>query len=127
MLTRNRLYPKDDYYGTPIDAPDQECPCRPCWRLYHFPHYFGEERIDNFNCVTRANEGCPDPKPRPLHIFYLSKRFQKRKRGDVFKCLRCGKEVRIGIDECDWIAVPYRSRKKILEYLKTIRQKKSDS
>jgi len=117
--TRNRLYDPDDYKGKEINAPDKQCPCRPCWHLYHFPYWDGSgKRHDNFDCVTRANEGCPDPKPEPCHIFYNSKRFQRRKKGDAFKCLRCGAEVKIGIDKCNWIAVPYRKREKIIEYLK---------
>lgn len=66
----------------------------------------------------KHNSGCPSPKPKPLHIFYFSEKFRRRKKGDVFRCLRCGKLVRIGEEECDWIAVPYRKREKVIEYLK---------
>ena len=117
MKVRNRLYAKTDYCGKEVDARDAFCPCRPCWHIYHFPHWLFGKRIDHFDCVTRHNQGCPHPLPRPLHIFYYSKRFRKRKKGDIFRCLRCGQEIRIGIDECDWITVPFRKKEKIREFL----------
>jgi len=117
MRVRNRLYGRKDYYGKEIEARDTLCPCRTCWRIYHFPHWIYGRRFDYFECVTRHNQGCPFPPPRPLHIFYLSKRFQKRKRGDTFKCLRCGQEVKMGVDKCDWITVPFRKKEKIREFL----------
>ena len=52
---------------------------------------------------------------------YYSERFRKRKKGDVFTCLRCGKKVRIREEDCDWIAVPYRKREKIVEYLRQVK------
>jgi len=119
VMVRNRLYSEKDYKGQWIDAPDECCPCRPCWHLYHFPWWDSSGKMhSHFNCVTKYNSGCPFPKPRPLHIFYLSEKFKKRKKGDVFRCLRCGKKVKLGEEECDWIAVPHRQRKKIIEYLR---------
>jgi len=118
-MVRNRLYLKKDYKGQEIEAPDEACPCRPCWHLYHFPWWDSSGKMySNFDCVTKHNSGCPSPKPKPLHIFYFSEKFRRRKKGDVFRCLRCGKLVRIGEEECDWIAVPYRKRENVIEYLK---------
>ncbi len=123
MLVRNQLWDKNDYEGHYVDASDELCPCRPCWHVYHFPYWDNTGKmIENFQCCTRGNSGCPNPKPRPFHIFYNSKKFQNRKRGDVFKCLRCGQKVTIGIDDCDWIAVPFRKREKVREFLRNQRK-----
>ena len=109
VWVRDRRFDSKSYKGQKIDAPSEVCPCRPCWHLYHFPYWDSSgKRHDRFDCLTRANSGCPNPKPRPCHIFYYTKRFQKRKKGDIFKCVRCGTKVRIGIDDCNWITVPYR-------------------
>ena len=50
VMVRNRLYGEKDYNGQWIDAPDEACPCRPCWRLYHFPWWDGSgKRHDCFD------------------------------------------------------------------------------
>jgi len=118
MMVRNNLYDRKDYKGQPIDAPHEDCPCRPCWHIYHFPIWIHGKKFEQYDCLTRHNHGCPEH-ARPLHIFYLSKRFENRKRGDKFKCLRCGKEVVIGDGSFDFIAVPFRRREKIREYLES--------
>ena len=114
---RNKLYSAKDYQGRAITAPHRDCPCRPCWHLYHFPTRLGSHTIHNFDCVHRHNYGCPDDS-KPTHILYLSKRLRVCRKGEVFRCLRCGQEVRVGVDDCHWIAVPVRGRKKIVEYLR---------
>lgn len=117
VKVRNYLYGKNEYAGKEIDAPFRDCPCRPCFLIYHFPYRLGNKYIEKWSCVTQYNKGCPE-RVRPLHIFYLSKKFERRKPGDKFKCLRCGSIVEIGKGDCDWIAVPFRDRKSIIEYLR---------
>ena len=119
MKVRNRLYDVKDYEGQYVEASNEFCPCRSCWHVYHFPEWNSlGERIDYPSCQHKCLYGCPRPKPRPFHIFYNSKRFQNRKRRDKFKCLRCGQLITLGVDECDWIVVPYRKKKRVIEYLK---------
>jgi len=119
MLVRNLLYHSRDYLGRPISALNINCPCMPCWHIYHFPRWNNlGKRFDHFECWTRHHIGCPDPLLLPTHIFYNSKRFQNKKEGDKFRCLRCGQEIIFGIDKCNWIAVPYRNREEIVKYLR---------
>ena len=120
-LVRNHLYSQSDYHGKLIDAPDPFCPCRLCWHVYHFPFWDSlGRRHDNFDCVTHASKGCPDPLPKPIHVFYNSKRFQNRKGGDKFRCLRCNQLITFGFDDFDYIVVPFRRRRQVLEFLNKI-------
>ena len=121
VLVRNLLYSKKDYLGQPISALSKVCPCMPCWHVYHFPTWNNlGKRIDHPECWNKYHKGCPESLPLPTHIFYNSKKFQNRKKGDKFRCLRCGQEITFGLDKCNWIVVPYRDKGKIIEYLKEI-------
>ena len=119
MKVRNQLYPSNSYKGQIIFALDEYCPCRPCWLVYHFPewNHLGK-RVDYPECWHNHHYGCPEPLPLPTHIFYNSKRFQNRKKGDKFRCLRCGQLITLGVDKCDWITVPFRDKEKVREFLK---------
>ena len=122
--TRNRLWTESEYQGRPIDnAPYRDCPCRPCWLLYHFPYWTPDgKRRDNFDCVQRANYGCPSPEPEPVHVVYLSR---KVRCAGVTKCLRCGEEVSLEQDR--FVVVRSRKREEVrkeLERLKKIINKK---
>jgi hypothetical protein len=70
MQVRDKTKPKDTYKGRPFDASDKACPCRPCCN----PHDCGRRNtigkwLENMECATRWNNGCPFPKPKPEHIF----------------------------------------------------------
>jgi len=104
MKVRNHLYSKKEYKGQFCEALDEYCPCRKCFNChdcgYRLPN---GEWVSLFECATRYNKGCPDLPPRPTHIFKMTKRFENRKKGDEFKCLRCGQKVKIGMGEFDFI------------------------
>lgn len=46
--------------------------------------------------------GCPSQKPRPKHLFKNTKKFQNRKSGDIFKCVRCGQLCEFGACKFDF-------------------------
>ena len=115
-VVRNHLYSQKEYQGKPISAPDPYCPCRPCWHLYHFPWWDKSgKRHDNWDCATRANHGCPDPMPEPIHVFYESKKFKKRRPGEKFTCLRCG--AFIEPDKVKFVTVPEKNKEKVRKFL----------
>lgn len=58
-----------EYKGRFTDACEEACPCRSCF----VPHDCGftnsqGRHIENMECVTRYNHGCPNTKPEPGHI-----------------------------------------------------------
>ncbi len=106
MKVRDKRYKKTDYKGHEVECPSLSCPCRPCFNVhdcgYYLPGKFGEKRwISHFECATWFNRGC-STSSRPKHLFKNTKRFQNRKVGDVFRCIRCGQLCKIGQGEFDF-------------------------
>lgn len=90
MKVRDRT--KTEYKGRLTDALDEFCPCRRCYN----PHDCGYRNsvgrwIINMQCLTRYHSGCPDPKPKPVHIIKCK---PERRRSDLaVKCYRCGQRL----------------------------------
>lgn len=95
-----------EYKGHQIvaGAGGKNCPCMPCWNVHDCGYTSGEKHFENWDCATRYNGGCP-PLKRPSHLFKNTKRFQKRKNGDKFKCLRCGQELIVGNGDFDFTSI----------------------
>jgi hypothetical protein len=93
MRVRNRLLPKSDYKGRPTEALDGLCPCRPCFhahdcgrpeKVYNKAGLWITNRYPvDMKCVTRENNGCPQPIPGTEHV-YTSDRARI--------CKRCGQQ-----------------------------------
>jgi len=101
-LTKN---PKE-YKGHEITAGagGKDCPCLPCWNIHDCGYYDSRgRRVSRWDCAERVNNGCPLVLRRPLHIFKNTKRFQKRKASDIFKCLRCGQGLKLGEPSFDFV------------------------
>ena len=104
MKVRDRTYKVTDYKGRWTEAVDAECPCRRCYNA----HDCGYRRTDgiwvtSMECATNHSNGCPgtfiDGKfelVTSTHLFRDTKRFSNRKRGDVFRCVRCGQKYALG-------------------------------
>ena len=90
MKVRDKRYKKTDFKGHEINCPYPDCPCLPCYNCHDCGYYLGHNEhkkwIENFDCATRSNCGCPSQKPRPKHLFKNTKKFQNRKSGDIFNC-----------------------------------------
>jgi hypothetical protein len=108
MKVRDLTKKKNEYKGHEIQAGKggKNCPCLPCFDVHDFG-WRGQmgQWVSFWDCATRARSGCPENLPRPHHIFRLTKRFQNRERGSVFKCLRCGQKVVIGEGGFDFHAI----------------------
>ena len=86
IQVRDKL--QDGYKGRPTWAVDPACSCRPCYN----PHDCGRRATDgewltDMYCLTNYNNGCPDPRPDPIHIL---RRLPQRTKGQIRKCVRCG-------------------------------------
>jgi len=83
IVVRDLTQKKTDYKGKPCYAVDKECPCRSCYNCHDCtpPNREHSKKIysDVFYCATNWNNGCPSPKPEPVHDFNKQKR-----------CRRCG-------------------------------------
>lgn len=114
MMVRNHTKPITKYEGKYVTAGGAGllCPCMPCFRVHDFGYWLYGKLIHRYHCWTNYTQGCPDSLPRPKHIFLLTKRFQKRKNGDTFRCLRCRQKVKIGVNDCDWVAITKEKSKK---------------
>ena len=64
-----------------------------------------EWMVDNIIKWNCPRYDCEKGGYRPRHIFLFTEKFNNRKKGDSFKCLRCGKVLEIGKGDFDWIAV----------------------
>ncbi len=93
MKVRDRTMPVGEYKGRWTEASDSSCPCRPCYNAHDWktpiPVYKNGVHVSNnyppdMRCATRENGGCPQPKPKPEHIYRSS---NSAKWG---KCKRCG-------------------------------------
>jgi len=106
MKVRDRRYKITQFKGHVIDCPYADCPCLSCYNVQDCGYYLGsdpfEQWLESFDCLTHVNHGCPDPKPQPNHLFRNTKRFQNRKAGDIFCCIRCGQLCTIGKGEFDF-------------------------
>ena len=104
MKVRDLRYKETEYKGHSIvaGAGGKNCPCLPCYNVHNC---YGKDKVDFWDCATRFNGGCPEVLPRPKHIFKLTKRFENRKKGDKFRCVRCGQKLEIGTGEFDWITI----------------------
>lgn len=106
MKVRDKRYKKTDFKGHEINCPYPDCPCLPCYNCHDCGYYLGHNEhkkwIENFDCATRSNCGCPSQKPRPKHLFKNTKKFQNRKSGDIFKCVRCGQLCEFGACKFDF-------------------------
>lgn len=100
---RNLLINPKEYKGKETYCYDEYCPCRPCWHPHDCGWWEHNNWKETFHCLTNYRFGCPDPLPRPCHIFRASKRFDRRKPGDKFRCLQCGQLIELGRGDCDWI------------------------
>jgi hypothetical protein len=83
-LVRDRTLKKTEYKGRETDACDSRCPCRECYNA-HDCSYLNTvgKQVVRMECATRWNNGCPNPKPEPQHIYSA--------RGKV--CKRCGERM----------------------------------
>lgn len=101
MKVRDKTKKPTEYKGheVPAGAGGRDCPCLPCFNVHDCGYWNSAgKRVHIWHCATNWNHGCPDPLPRPTHIFKLTKRFQNRKPGDVFRCIRCGQRLKISGD-----------------------------
>ncbi len=65
-------FPADtDYKGHPCYARGNFCPCRSCYNPHDCnppdPRYSRKVYSDTFSCAYNYNNGCPQPKPKPVH------------------------------------------------------------
>jgi hypothetical protein len=92
VIVRKRTEPRSEYKGRPFDACDDVCPCRPCCNNHDCgkpkPIYKNGVHVSydykagiRMECATRYNGGCPQPKPKPEHIFASDR---------ARVCKRCG-------------------------------------
>ena len=108
MKVRNKTLKESDYKGHFVEAPDKECPCRECFSVHNCYYRLGNKYIDNFECVTNHNKGCPDPKPKPNHFIKIAARYNKLilgekmlKEGKLYRrCKRCG--LTIDVSDADF-------------------------
>lgn len=94
IQVRDRLI-SYEYKGRPTLAVDTSCPCRECYN----PHDCGYRAqdgkwIEQMQCVTNYNKGCPSKLPDPIHIV---KNLNLVIKG-VRKCFRCGLTVNLERD-----------------------------
>lgn len=104
-MVRDRTKKLSEYKGhfVPAGAGEKDCPCLPCFSVHDCGYLDSAGRkIHRWHCVTNYNSGCPPRLRRPFYILKNTKRFQNRKRGDEFRCLRCGQKVIMG--EIDFMA-----------------------
>ncbi len=81
MKVRDKTFSKTDYLGQEADACERECPCRPCFRIHDCGYTNSQGKwIKQIECVTRYNNGCPQPTPEPTHSYSVRGRL----------CRRCG-------------------------------------
>jgi hypothetical protein len=96
MKVSNLIYNERDYLGRKIECPNKECPCLPCF-TYHGSNLKYNWRYNkwqgDFCCLMKEQYGCPTYPGSPTHVFFNTPEFKKRRTGDKFKCLRCGKTV----------------------------------
>lgn len=98
MKVRDKTLKENDYKGHFVNTPDMECPCRSCFDVYNCYYKLSNKCIDDFQCLTNYNHGCPDPKPRPNHLIKITMRYKKNYLGEIMlstkrvyrKCKRCG-------------------------------------
>ena len=94
MEVRNQLLKLTKYKGRWSNSADQDCPCRSCFNAHDCGYRKPKGAwVISMECATRYNMGCPQNMIEPIHIFKHTKRFQNRKRNDIFKCLRCGQKL----------------------------------
>ena len=107
MKVRDLTEDKKSYKGHEMEAGKGglDCPCLPCFNVHDCGYYNSQgKRVEHWDCATRYNNGCPRELGRPRHVFKHTKRFQNRKAGDVFKCIRCGQKVVISTLKFDFIS-----------------------
>lgn len=79
MKVSDYTKPISEDRGRLTDAYDEVCPCRPCYAPYDFGRTDSQGRhIENIECATRHNHGCPNPLPEPEHMLIRS--------GDCKRC-----------------------------------------
>lgn len=100
MLVRDHTKKKSEYKGRECVVSDKFCPCRPCYNCHDCGCRLSSGKwMERMMCATNMTGGCPyvdDHLPVPLHIFKNTRRFQKRKVHDKFRCLRCNQVIELG-------------------------------
>ena len=100
MDVRDLTKSKTEYKGHEIQAGSgsRNCPCLPCFVVHDCGWSTHNGWVKKWDCATRHNQGCPLKLKRVHHIFHVTKRWQKRRVGSIFKCLRCGQSLKMGDD-----------------------------
>ena len=99
MKVRELTEDLNRYKGHEIEAGagGKDCPCLPCFNVHDCGWTASSGKwVHSWDCATRHNSGCPERLRIPIHCFKSTKRFQNRKRGDIFRCVRCGQRLVMG-------------------------------